>query len=401
MRMHVLFVCLVLPLLCGGFAGSAYAEDWPNWRGPNHDGVSTETGLKTDWTGKPTVVWDRELGASFSAAVFTGSKLYTCGTIDDQQTLLCLDAGSGRTLWRFPFEKHFNDSQGGDGARGTPTVREGMVYVQGAYGRLICCDAETGKLIWDHKFNSKPRWGYSGSVLIEGDLAVIIGGDDDGPLVALDKKTGQVKWTLGGKPIGYSTPYPFTLDGRRYIAAFLGGNILVADAKSGAEAWSMKWKTDWNVNAATPIFHDGHLLFSSGYKHGSALVKLTPAGEKLSGEVIWQGRAIRAKFQTPVLYEGHLYTSDEVGLRCVEFMTGAEKWSKRGVKYGTVVLAEGHLHVLTENGRLMIAEATPEGFTPRTDVQILDGRCWTVPTIYQGRLYARNLERMVCLKLTP
>lgn len=396
--MRTTIAATALLILC---TSSVSAADWPNWRGPSHDGISPETGMKTAWSSNPPILWESRIGSAFSGISCVGDRLYTCGTNDKQQTLLCLNADTGETIWQFPFEPEYRERQGGDGTRGTPTIDGNRVYVQGADGRLVCCDAETGKLLWDRKFTAKPQWGYSGSVLIEGELGLLIGGNADGPLVAFDKLTGQVKWNLGSEPVGYSTPLPFELEGKRYVAAFLGKKMHVVDVAAGRDVWNMVWETSWDVNAATPIYHDGRLFFSSGYKVGSILVKLSPSGGKLSSEAVWQGKSIRAKFQTPVLYEGHMYVSDEQGLRCVEFATGTEKWAKRGETNGTLVIAQGNLFLLTEGGRLQIAPATPSGYEPTTDVAILEGRCWTVPTLYRGRLYARNFDKIVCLNLMP
>ena len=381
----------------------ASGQDWPCWRGPRHDGISAETGLEAKWESAPPTVWEADLGSGFSGIVCVDGKLYTCGTRDGKQVLFCLDADSGKILWQQALAEAYRESTGGDGPRGTPTVDEGRVYVQAAQGRLACFQAGDGKEVWSRQFEAAPQWGYSGSVLIEGNMAIAIGGDSDGPLIALDKKTGKSIWKCGSGPAGYSTPYAFTFDGGRYVVGFLGKVIVIADVKSGQEVWSLPWQTDWDVNAATPIYNDGRLFLSSGYGHGSVLLKLSRAGDKLNATPVWEDKSILAKFQTPVLYEGNLYTSDEAQrLTCVDFATGTAKWSRRNrsFRHGTVVLAEGRLFVLTENGRLLIGPASPDGFEPTTDVQILSGRCWTVPTLYKGRLYARNLDKLVCLRLT-
>jgi outer membrane protein assembly factor BamB len=393
--------CVIVMLTAALCAVTAAGQDWPNWRGPNHDGISAETGLKTQWDSPPPITWQREIGSGFSAITCVGGRVFTCGTQGKQQVLFCFDADAGDIVWQLALEQEYRDRNGGDGPRGTPTIDEGRVYVQGARGRLCCCDAADGKVIWSHTFNSKPQWGYSGSVLIEGELALAIAGENDGPLVALNKKTGEFVWTAGSAPVGYSTPLAFTFDNRRYIAAMLGGSIIIVDPKTGREFWSKPWKTSWDVNAATPIYHDGHLFFSSGYEHGSLLLKLAHQGDALTATTVWEGQAIRAKFQTPVLYEGYLYTSDEVDLKCIDFATGQEKWSKDRIQHGTVVIANGHLFVLTGEGKLLIGKASPEGFEPTTQVPILEGRCWTIPTLCKGRLYARDFKKIVCLQLAP
>ncbi len=391
------FAGVLVAVVVGGAVG---ADDWPNWRGPNHDGISAEKGLVTEWTDAPPVVWKAEIGSAFSGITCVAGKVYTCGTANDKQVLYCLDAVSGKVIWQTPFEKKYEDGQGGDGTRATPAVSDGLVYVHGALGRLVCFNVSDGREVWSRDFNAKPRWGYSGSVLIEGDLAIVAVGGDDGALVALDKKTGTPKWKCGRGVAGYATPYPFTFEGRRYVAAFLGEAAMIVDVEDEREVWRQLWKTDYDVNAATPIYHDGHLFLSSGYKHGSILLKLRPAPKKLAASEVWQSDSVRAKFQTPVLYEGHLYTSDEQGLKCVEFMTGKEKWSQRGRKHGTVVIADGHLFVLTEHGKLEIAKATPDGLTPLSNVRVGEGRHWTVPTLYDGRLYVRDLKGVTCFGLS-
>ena len=129
------------------------------------------------------------------------------------------------------------------------------------------------------------------------------------------------------------------------------------------------------------------------------MYKLAQAGDKLNLTPVWDSKSIMAKFQTPVLYDGYLYTSDQKDLKCVEFMTGAVKWNKKRVQHGTVVIADGQLLVLTQDGHLLIAKVSPTGFEPTADVAVLDGKCWTVPTLVNGKLYVRNLEKVACYDL--
>jgi outer membrane protein assembly factor BamB len=381
-------------------AATAAAADWPCWRGPNHDGLSPEKGFEPKWDAAPPKVWEADIGSAFSGLTVVAGKVYTCGTQNKQQTLFCLAADTGKIIWQTPIEEEYPERQGGDGTRGTPAFNDGRVYIQGALGRVLCCDAETGKEIWSRQYEAKPQWGYAASVLIDGDLALVTAGGKDGALVALDKQTGKVVWQCGRDPVGYATPYPFTFENQRYIVGFMGKEVIIADAKTGQQVWSMPWQTDWDVNASTPIYHDGHLFLSSGYDHGSILLKLARDGEQLKTETVWQNKSIRAKFQSPVLYDGHLYASDEVGLSCVAFATGETKWNQRGVTNGTLLIADGHVLLLTEKGELQIAPASPRAFEPRTTVPLLKGRCWTVPTLWNGHLYARNFKQVACYKLT-
>lgn len=395
--MSLSLVRFAVTLLATITISTALGADWPCWRGPNYDGLSSETGFKKDWQETPPKLWEAEIGSAFSGLSCVGGKVYTCGTIDNGQVLFCFDARSGRELWKTPFERGYKDSQGGDGTRATPTVHGGKIYIQGGWGRVVCLDAETGKEVWRRDFEQPPQWGYSASVLIDGNRAITMGNNS---LVALDKDSGKLLWDCPDGVVGYATPYPFALGGQRFVVGFMGKQVLIADLENGQRVWNMPWETSWDVNAATPVFSDGLLFLSSGYQHGSTLLRLERLAGELKSSEVWQNKSIRAKFQTPVLHEGFLYTSDEVGLKCVEFKTGEEKWSRRGTKHGTLVIADGHMIVLTEEGGLLIGAATPKGFEPKTEVRLQDGRHWTVPTLYEGRLYIRNLERAACFDLT-
>jgi len=398
-RLPVIAGALVLILL----APLAAAQDWPHWRGPNFDGKSAEKGFEPKWDQTPPKLWEQALGSAFSGLTCVGGKVYTCGTANKQQVLFCLNADTGAILWQTPIEEEYKEGQGGDGTRATPTFDDGRIFILGALGRLVCCDADRGAEIWSRQFDGKPQWGYAGSVLIEGDLAVATAGGSLGGLVALNKKTGEPVWQSAPLPAGYSTPYPFTFEGRRCIACLLAKEALIVDARTGTEMCRIPWVTDWDVNAATPIFHDGKLFLTSGYKTGAAVFELARDGDKLTARNLWgkePSKIILGKFQTPVLLDGNLYVSDEKALKCVEFATGKERWSQRGISNGTVVWADGYLVVFTENGELQIGKASPSEFKPLTNVELLSGRCWTVPTLYKGRLYVRNFKHVACYQLT-
>lgn len=382
--------------------GLLNAADWPNWLGPNHDGISPEKGFKTTWTEKPKILWDQPLGAAFSTFTIVGDKLYTCGTKDNQQVLLCLNPATGKTIWELPFEKQYKDGQGGDGTRATPTVDDGRVYILGGWGLLLCVDANDGKKeIWRKQFNAKPTWGYAGSVLIEGDMAVVTSGGADGGLMALNKKTGKVIWKTSDDLVGYATPYPFTFEGKRYIIGFLGKGAVIVEAKNGREVCRLPWKTSYDINATAPIFHDGHLFLTSAYGTGCALFKLSPDGDNLKADEVWRSKVIVNKFQQCILKDGALYCGDDQTLKCVNFLTGKQNWKASSrLPNATVILANNHLVVFSEGGKLMIAPVSPKEFKPTAEAQVLDGRCWTLPLLHNGKLYCRNLERAVCVDIT-
>lgn len=379
-------------------ASAVAAADWPNFRGVNHDGISAETGLKVTWNEALPLVWEREIGSAFSSFAAVRDRIYTCGTQDAQQILYCMEADTGKIVWQKAIEGEYRD-QFGDGARATPTVHDGKVYILGAHGRLACFDAGDGKDLWSRQLNHKPTWGYAGSVLVEGDLAIVSAGNEQGSLLALNRNSGETVWKCGSDQAGYATPYPFTFGGTRYVVGFTGVSVMVAELKTGRQVLRMPWKTAYDVNAAAPIYHDGHLFLTSGYDTGCALYKLEESGGKLAAEEVWSGKTLINKFQSCILYQGNLYASDQKSFKCVEFATGKQQWEIRRVKHAPLTMADGHLFLLTEDGKLRIGKASPEGFTVLTEANIFSGKCWSVPVLHRGKLYARNLERVACFDL--
>ena len=372
------------------------AAEWPNYRGPDHQGTTKDKFPE----GQPKLVWEQPIGSAFSQAACVDGRVYTCGTKDKQQTVVCMDAKTGKIAWERPFEAELKDKQGGDGTRGTPTVHDGRVYIVGGSGTFACLDAKSGEPLWTHTFKNKPHWAYSCSVLIEGDLALATPGGDDGGIAAYDRKTGKPVWKCATDKPAYSTPYPFDFKGKRYVFCYVAKHGLIADPKTGREVGRIPWETDYEVNASAPQYADGHILLSTGYKTGSALYKLDSDGDKIKATEVWRQKdLLLTKFTSVVLKGKTLYGGDQKGLWAVDLMSGNKLWGDEGLDNAGVLLADDQLVILSEKGELIIAPAVPEGFKPATRAPVLDGRCWTVPTLYDGKLYVRNLKKIACYEM--
>ncbi len=413
--MSALKILLATGLLSA--ATTAFAADWPCFSGPNHDGISPDRSVATTWPeGGPTVLWRREIGAGFSSFAVVGGRVFTCGTENKQQALFCLNASDGEIVWKRLFEPEMTDPDPNlHGPRATPTVDDGLVYMMGSHGLVLCVEAQGGREVWRRVLKGKPHWGYSGSVLIEGRLAIVSAGGEDGALCALNKRTGEIVWKCGDDPAAYSTPYAFALDGRRYVCGFMAESVVVAELDTGRRVLRFGWPSHSGVNAATPIFHDGHLFISSGYGYGAGLFKLSREGEQLAAKEVWRNTKLRNKFQTPILLQGKLYTSDENGLKCVDFLTGKRLWRMGDIRHGTLVAVGEHLLLLTETGEMKVAVASPSGFEPISSAKLFEGtsfgvlqrlarqrqgaRCWTVPVLVDGKLYVRDHTTVLCLDL--
>ncbi|HYN22050.1 MAG TPA: PQQ-binding-like beta-propeller repeat protein [Thermoanaerobaculia bacterium] len=391
-----LILCLV--------AGTAMAADWPQFRGPNRDGISRETGLLKSWpAGGPKVLWKIPMGEGFSHLTVAKGRLFTLYGQGAHDFAAAYHAGTGRPLWRVPLGRKYTDGQG-NGPRSTPTVDGDMVYVLTARGLLAALNAAHGKKIWEHDlvrdFGAEPpQWGISTSPLVEGNLLLVdVGGSRGRSLAAFDKKTGKTVWTSQNEAAGYSAPIAITVGGIRQVVFFTGRAVLAVAPKDGKLLWRVPWKTDYDVNAATPIFvAPDKLYISSGYDTGAAMFRIKVAGGRVGAEEVWQNRRMKNQFSSSVLHNGHIYGFDNSVLKCIVAATGEEKWKESGFGHGSLILADGHLVVLSERGKLLLVEATPAGYREKGSSQPLSGKCWTGPTVAEGRLYLRNEENLLAL----
>ncbi|MDE0300095.1 MAG: PQQ-like beta-propeller repeat protein [Candidatus Poribacteria bacterium] len=404
-------VVIVLALFCV-WNIAVYAEEseansleWHQWRGPNRDGISLETGLLKRWSDDgPTELWRISLGEGFSGVSISNGRAYTMFVKGEDEIVVCLDAASGKEIWRYLDDYRFENRQGGDGPRATPTVDGNRVYVLSAYGRLVALDALNGKELWSHDFtkafsSNMPRHGFSTSPIIEGDLLLIeTGGESGKALVACDKRSGKIVWSSEDDASGYSSPITVTVLGKRQTVFFTGRGLVSVSPKDGEIYWRYDWPTRFNVNAATPIFISPDKIFiSSGYDMGAAVVQIQETGDGLSAAEVWTSREMKNHFSSSVLHDGYLYGFDNAFLKCIDAETGEEQWVKRGFGKGSLLFADGNLIILGEEGSLVLAKATPTQYEEAAQTQIFHGRCWTMPTLSDGKLYLRNTEELICL----
>lgn len=396
--------CLVL--LAGAGAG---AEDWPNWRGPHFDGISRETGLLTTWpAGGPKVLWRRDLTGGYSSVSVAGGRLYTQVGGNKEEGVLCLDALTGKPVWEYRYAADYDphptlDARFKSGPRSTPTVDGSQVFAVGTTGLLHCLEAGTGKVVWRAdlmKLGNRtcPEFGYCPSPLVSGDLVFVHPGGENGTsLAALDRKTGAVVWKALDDPIGYATPVLIPFEGATQLVYFTGQGLAAVSPREGRPLWRYPFKTEYDLNVATPIFSDGQLFISANYGHGAALVRLKKGGDP---EEVWKSAVMQNHFSTSVLFEGHVYGFNNDHLRCVELATGKLKWDQRGLGRGSVLIADRHLIALGQQGDLAIAAASPSGYEEKGRFKAVQGLCWNVPVLANGKLYVRNEHQLVALDLT-
>ena len=391
----------------------ANATDWPQWRGPNRNGISTEKGWLSVWSGAgPKELWKTAVGVGYSSVAVSNGRVYTMGNAAKTDTVYCLDANTGAEIWQHPYPCEAKGA-GHPGPASTPTVDGKYIYTLSREGHIFCLNADSGKVVWAKHvkdFGAKyPEWGYSSSPLILGQMVIV----DVGITLALDKSTGNFIWktkdygdawddikSYGG---GYSSPFAFHLNSLQRLAVFNSSGLVTLNPADGQELLLHPWKTAYNVNAVTPIISGDRVFISSGYNVGCALVQVS--GDKPT--VIWQNKEMKNHFNSCVLWEGHLYGFDEKTLKCLDFQTGDVKWKQRklgdgsgSLGKGSLMLAVGKLIIMGDKGDLVIAEASPEGYKELSHTKVLSGLCWTVPVLSGGKLYCRNHPGdLVCLDM--
>lgn len=389
-------------------AGLVHAEDWPHWRGPRYDGIAVVQNLLTDWPKEgPKVEWSCDLTGGYSSVSVVGDRLYTTTKDDKEEVVLCVEAATGKKVWDFRYEVDYKkhktlDNRFHSGPRSTPTVDGDFVYALGTLGNLHCLEAKTGKKVWgldllDMAKVDCPTAGYCNSPLIVGDLLFIQpGGNKGSSLAALKKKDGSVHWKALDDPIGYATPIHFEFEKKPQILFMTGTAAVAVEPDSGKVLWQHKWKTQFGMNIATPIHDKGHVFISSDYGKGCTLLKLQEKGDP---EAVWTSKVMRNWFASSVLFEKHVYGFSGEDLTCVRLEDGKSLWEKDGFGLGCVLVAGKHLLILSDKGDLALAEASAEKYEEKARWKALEGTCWSIPVLAEGRLFLRNEKKLMAVRI--
>ncbi|MEZ5285623.1 MAG: PQQ-binding-like beta-propeller repeat protein [Vicinamibacterales bacterium] len=380
-----------------GAAQSVPAE-WSQWRGPNRDGVSPETGLLEQWPAAgPRLAWQGTgAGTGFSSFSTSGGRLYTIGARDSVEYVMAFDRATGKKLWETPNGRRFRNEQG-DGPRSTPTADGTVVYAFGGTGELTCLDAATGRRIWSidvvRQFGGvTPYWGYSESPLVVGDRIVFAAGGRRAAIVAVDKTDGRVLWQQPGDEAGYSSPVLLRTGSLQQAVFFTASRGMAVDPRDGRLLWSYDRASNRTANIATPIVRGNRVFFSSDYGTGAALVEVRAAGNLASAEEVYFTRDMRNHHASSVLVGDHVYGFNSSILTALAFDSGEVAWRDRSVGKGSLIYADGHLHLFSERGVVGLADASPEGYRERGRFTLQTGNAptWSHPIITNGLLILRG-----------
>lgn len=399
----VLAALLVSATLCAG--------EWPQFLGPDRDGVSKET-ISGSWPAAgPRVIWKQDVGVGFSAPVVSAGRLVIFHRLGEREVVDCLDAATGERVWRSDYATTYRDDYGkGDGPRATPTIVVGFVFTFGAGGLLHCVDFKNGSKVWSvdtmKKFDvKKPFFGVACSPVVEGkNVLMIIGGAEKSGIVAFDRSTGKVAWTATDHQVSYASPVVTTIGGKRHGLFYTRRGLVDLDPATGEHRFDFDWRPRQfaSVNAASPVVVGDRVFLSTSYDKGAVLLRI--AGS--AAEQLWSSDdAITSHYATSVHRDGFLYGHhgrQESGqmLRCIELGTGKVRWSTGRVPAGSLLLARDRLLVVQENGEIVLAAARPEKFETLARATVLKPTVRAYPALSNGRLYLRDDARLVCLDVS-
>jgi outer membrane protein assembly factor BamB len=407
-----------VPLLALAFFSAQILEaaDWPQFLGPTRDGRYVGHAIRTELP-KDGIepVWSIKVGSGFSGPVVAGENVVLFHRVEDEEIVEALDRDTGQSVWRSPTPTRYRDDFGFDnGPRATPAINGGRIYTMGALGGVRCHELKTGKEVWSldagARFGaSKGFFGMACSPIVVGDVVVIIlGGDANAGIIALDKTTGDLAWKTGADEAGYASPtvaYGSIDNDRPRLFCLDRERFLVLDPKTGRELVKRPFRASMHasVNAATPIVRGDRVLLSASYGAGAVLLDLAGSRPK----VVWENDdAISSHYNTPVESGGYVYgvhgradVPPKPSLRCVEFAAGLVRWQRPNFGSASLIDAGKMLVALVETGELVLIEKTSQRYIEHGRMQILGSDTRSAPAFADGRFYARDPRRLVCVNL--
>lgn len=404
------------------FAAPAASPEWPQWRGPNRDAVAQESALLTQWPeAGPPLAWKASgLGGGFSSLAISGGRIYTLGDLQGSQQVVAMNLADHKILWTAKVGPVWEDEYGGP--RGTPTVDGDRIYALGTEGDLVCLQAATGKEVWrknlarDFGGRMMSGWKWAESPLVDGDRLIVTPGAADATLVALDKKTGKEVWraavpslgSQGADGAGYSSVVVSNGGGVKQYVQLTGRGLVSVRAQDGKFLWGYNKVANDVANIATPVIKGDYVFASTGYRTGSALLKLSRNGDTVQAQEVYflPAKTLQNHHGGLVLIGDYIYGGHGHNRGfpiCVEMATGKVAWGGEGVEIthggsgsAAVTAADGHLYFRYQNGRMVLIEATPQGYRVKGTFSIPDVKnpSWAHPVVAGGKLYLREQDNL-------
>jgi len=374
--------------------------DWPQWGGPDRNGVSKETGLLKQWPRSgPTVAWSATMvGAGYGSVAVVGDRVFVQGMRNRQSVVTSLNRANGMMAWVRVIGPAV-DNDRGPGPRGTPSIDGDRLYALTENGDLACLRVADGTVVWQRNIlkefgGNNIGWLISESPLVDGNVVIVTPGGRGAGMVALEKMTGKTVWASKelSDEAGYASPIVADVQGVRTVMTLTSDAAVGVRASDGKLMWRYTQVANRTANITTPVYADNKVFFSSAYGTGGALLGLRASGQEIRAQEIYFTREMQNHHGGVVLVNGYLYGFNNSILTCLEFATGKPMWRDRSVGKGSIAYADGNLYILSEDHVVGLAEATPAGYREKGRFSIQDQGLpsWSHPVVSGGRLYIRN-----------
>jgi outer membrane protein assembly factor BamB len=388
---------------------------WTQWGGPHRNFTTESPALRDTWpaTG-PRIVWKRALGEGYSAPSVENGVLYTAYGRPREEVVIAADAETGRTLWERPNPMTFvSDAaqEQGNGPYSAPLIAGDRLFTTGVAGRLQCLDTKTGQVIWARELvtdlrGSRMMYGYASSPIAFRDLVIVpVGGPGRG-LMAFSQADGKAAWSTIDLGNVYSSPILINLAGLDQVVALLDGAMVGANPLNGDLQWQVPFKADYSIAVSTPLWGEGNILFiSAEYNAGAKVVRLERGGLQTKATELWSSNRLRLHHGNAMLVDGVLYFSSggkgsQAILSAVDAVSGTIYWQQRSIQKATFVWADHKLVTLDEDGTLMIAHPSKDGFRISATAPLLSHLSWTPPALVGDRLYIRDRRDLMAVELS-
>jgi len=402
------------------------AAEWPQWGGPNRNFISEATGLADAWPDAgPPVIWTRPLGGGYSAITVDDGRLFTMfrvgngrtknGPWDPEESVVALEAATGKTIWEYKYPSVRQDFSQGAGPHSTPLVVGDRLFTLGTNNELYAFDKRTGKVLWSHdlvkEFKApslliRPmvKVGYGCSFIAYGDTIICTVGGPGQSVMAFRQSDGGVVWKSGDFLNSDVAPILITLGGRPQMVFVAGGTVQGLDPTNGQILWAYPHDPGNDLNCMTPLWGSDNVLFvSSAYQAGSRAIHLRQEGDVTHADELWFTSRVRFMFLSAVRVGDYVYgTTGDTGpafLTALDIKTGKSMWQARGFGRASLLYADGKTIIMDEDGDLALAKLTPEGATILSQFKLFETVSWTVPTLVGTTLYARDREKIVALNV--
>jgi outer membrane protein assembly factor BamB len=386
---------------------------WTQWGGPQRNFHTEASGIKDTWPASgPPVVWKRPLGEGYSSAVVENNVLYTMYGRPREEVVVAMSADTGKTLWEQTNPMTFNSDapEQGNGPYATPLIVGNQLFTAGVAGRLQCFDKTSGKLmwtqqLWDTHSGSRLMYGYSSSPIAFRDLVIVPVGGRGRSLMAFRQADGSTAWARQNYGNVYSSPLLINVSGLEQLAAVLDGAVIAVNPHNGDLQWEVPFKADYSIAIATPLYGPDNLMFvSAEYNAGAKVIELQRTGDRTQAKELWSSPRLRLHHGNAIRVGDTIYFSSggkgsQAILSAVDARSGKIHWQERSIEKATFVWADQKLITLDQDGNLMIAHPSPQGFNVAAKAPLLSRLSWTPPTLVGTRLYVRDRRSLMAVDL--